>query len=200
MAYCERVTQDVSQAVHIKLQKITITNLGEGQRVQAVLAGDLEANGRAALRVPGGLGAGLDLAVDLVVVAGGEDAQVTGSGDGGAVGAGVVADGGAVVRDSSLADVVRTLGTGDKALVANSGINVGSGTLEEVEVGTAVEGLLLEGQVDLSTLGRSGGQEGEDTLSLEALRNGIGELNLGVKSVGSVPGLSQSKACTAVMH
>lgn len=44
------------------------THLGEGDRVDAVLAGDLETNVVAGLRVPGSLGTGLNLGVDLVVV------------------------------------------------------------------------------------------------------------------------------------
>lgn len=59
--------------------------LGEGQGVDAVLGGDLKADVGAALGVPDGLGTGLDLGVDLVVVRGGEDAQVVGSDDGGGV-------------------------------------------------------------------------------------------------------------------
>lgn len=174
------------------------TNLGEGDGVQAVLAGDLEADGVTTLGVPDGLGGRLDLAVDLVVVAGGEDAQVVGGGDGGAVLGRDVADGGAVAGDGGLLDVVAGRGTGEEALVADDGVNVGGGALEEIEEGAAVEGGLLEGEVELGAGAVGGGQELEGGLGLEALGQGVGELDLGVESVGGVPGLGQGETCAAI--
>src|SRR5699024_5808697 len=109
--------------------------LGEGDGVDAVLAGNLEADSVAGLGVPGGLGTGLDLAVDLVVVRGGEDAQVVGGGDGGAVLGSSVADGGAVGSDGGLVDVVAGAGTGEETLVADNGVDVGGGALEQVKEG-----------------------------------------------------------------
>lgn len=176
------------------------THLDERDGVQAVLGGDLKADGVAALGVPGGLGAGLDLGVDLVVVAGSEDAQVVGGGDGGAVGQGVVADGGAVAGDLGLGDVVAGRGTSEEALAADHGVDVGGGALEEVEEGTAVEVALLEVQVALGAGGRGGGQEAEDTLSLEALSEVVGHLDLGLQDVGSVPGLGEGQACACPTH
>jgi hypothetical protein len=171
------------------------TNLGEGDGVNAVLAGDLEADSVAGLGVPGGLGTGLDLAVDLVVVGSGEDAQVVGGGDGGAVLGGDVADGGAVAGQGSLVDIIAGAGTGQEALVADDGVDVGGGALEEVEEGAAVEAGLLEEQVELGALGGGGGQEVEETLELEALGEGVADLNLRVEGVGGVPGLGQGQAC-----
>lgn len=176
------------------------TNLDEGDGVQAVLAGDLEADGASALGVPGGLSTGLDLAVDLVVVAGAEDAQVVGGGDGGGVARGEVADSGAVAGDLALLDVVAGAGAGEEALVADDGVDVGGGALEEVEEGTAVEVGLLEVQVELGTAGLGGGQEGEDTLGLETLGKAVGELELALKGVGGVPGLGEGQACAVVKH
>lgn len=174
------------------------TNLGKGDRVKAVFAGNLEADSVSALGVPGSLGTGLDLAVDLVVVAGGEDAQVVGSGDGSAVLGGQVADGGAVAGDGGLLDIVAGRGTGEETLVADNGIDVGSGALEEIEEGSAVESRLLEGEVELGALVLGGRQEGDDGLSLEALGERVGEFDLGVEGVGRVPGLGQGKTCSAV--
>lgn len=51
-------------------------DLGEGDGVDAVLGSNLKADGVASLGVPGGLGTGLNLGVDLVVVRSGKDAQV----------------------------------------------------------------------------------------------------------------------------
>lgn len=171
------------------------TNLGKGDGVDAVLAGNLEADSVAGLGVPGGLGAGLDLAVDLVVVGSGEDAQVVGGGDGGAVLGGDVADGGAVAGQGGLVDIIAGAGTGEEALVADDGIDVGGGALEEVEEGSAVEAGLLEEQVELGALGGGGGQEVEEALELEALGQGVADLDLGVEGVGRVPGLGQGQTC-----
>lgn len=133
-----------------------------------------------------------------MVVAGSEDAQVVGGSDGGTVGRSDVADGGAVARESGLLDVVTGRGTGEEALVADDSINIGGGSLQEVEEGTTVESGLLESEIELDTLVIGGGQELENGLSLEALGKRVGQLNLGVKSVGSVPGLSQGEACAVV--
>lgn len=172
------------------------TNLDEGNGVNAVLGGNLKTNGVASLGVPGGLGTSLDKLVDLVVVAGGENAQVVGGGDSGVVGRGVVTDGQGVVGDLSLLDIKSSGTTGEETLVADKGIDAGGGALEEVDESAAVEVGLLELQVGLDTLGLGGGEEGEDTLGLETLGEGVGKLNLGLESVGGVPGLGDGHACT----
>lgn len=169
--------------------------LGEGDGVDAVLGGDLETDGVAGLGVPGSLSTGLDLAVDLVVVRGSEDAQVVSGSDSSAVLGSSVTDSGAVGGDGSLVDVVASAGTGEETLVANNGIDVGGRALEEVEEGTAVETGLLEEQVELGALGSGGREEVEETLELEALGEGVVDLKLGVEDVGGVPGLGEGQAC-----
>ena len=176
------------------------TYLDERDGVKAVLGGDLEADGVTALGVPGGLGAGLNLGVDLVVVRSGEDAQVVSSGDGSAVGRGVVANGGGVAGDGSLLDIVAGGGTSEETLVADNGVNVGGRALEEVEESTAVEVALLEVEVELGAAGVGGGEEREDTLGLETLGEVVGHLDLGLKGVGSVPGLGEGQACCSPVH
>lgn len=173
------------------------THLGEGEGIQAVLAGDLKTDVVAGLGVPGSLGTGLDLAVDLVVVASSEDAQVVSSGDGSAVRGGSVADSGAVAGKGGLLDVVAGGGTSEETIVANDGVNVGGGALEQVEEGAAVESALLEVEVELGAARRAGGQEAVNELGLDTLGEHISGLDLGLKGVGSVPGLGQSKAWTA---
>lgn len=176
------------------------TNLGERDGVDAVLAGDLEADSVAGLGVPGSLGTSLNLAVDLVVVRGSEDAEVVGGGDGSAVDGGRVANGGAVGGQGSLVDIVASGGTGEETLVADDGIDVSDGALEEVEEGSAVETGLLEVKVKLGTLGGGGGEEVEETLELEALGEGVSDLNLGVEGVGGVPSLGEGEAWARVKH
>lgn len=174
--------------------KIGSTNLGEGDGVNAVLAGDLKTDSVAGVRVPGSLGTGLNLAVDLVVVRGSEDGEVVGGGDGSAVLRSSVADGGAVGSDGSLVHVVTSAGTGEETLVADNGIDVGGGALEEVEEGTAMEVGLLEVEVELGATGSGSGEEAEETLELEAAGKVVGELELGVESVGGVPSLGEGEA------
>lgn len=169
------------------LGKPAATYLDEGQGVDAVLGGDLKADAVTDLGVPAGLGTGLNQAVDLVVIAGSEDAGVVSGGDGSGVLGGAVADGGAVGGDGGLLDVVATRQTGEEALVADDGVDVGGGALEEVEEGTAVDVGLLEVQVQLGGGGAGGGQEAEETLELEALGEGVVKLKLGLESVGGVP-------------
>ena len=175
------------------------TYLEERDGVQAVLGGDLKADRVAALGVPGGLGAGLDLAVDLVVVAGGEDAQVVGGGDGRAVGRGLKADSGAVASDGGLLHIIASRGASEETLVADHGVDVGGGALEKVEEGAAVEVGLLEVQVELSTAGLRRWQEAEDTLSLKALGEVVGHLDLGLERVGRVPRLREGQTFARAM-
>lgn len=174
------------------------SNLGKGDGVNAVLAGNLKTDSVASLGVPGSLGTSLNLAVDLVVVRSGKDAQVVSGGDGSAVLGGSIANSGAVGSDGSLVDIIASRGTGEETLVADNGIDVGNGALEEVEEGTSVETGLLEEEVELGTLASGGGQEVEEALELEALGEGVVHLELGVESVGGVPGLGQGEACTRI--
>lgn len=129
-----------------------------------------------------------------MVVRGSENAEVVGSGDSGAVLGSSVTDSGAVGSDGSLVHVVAGAGTGEEALVANNGIDVGSRTLEEVEESTTVEVGLLEVEVELGALVTGGREEVEETLELETTGEVVGELKLGVQSVGGVPGLGEGKA------
>lgn len=135
-----------------------------------------------------------------MVVRGSEDGQVVRGSDGGAVQGGGVADGGAVGSESSLVDVVASAGTGKETLVTDNSIDVGGGALEQVEEGAAVEARLLEVQVELGTLTSSGGEEVEETLELEALGEGVVDLELGVEDVGGVPGLGEGQACARIEH
>jgi hypothetical protein len=176
--------------------KLAETYLDEGDGVEAVLGGDLEADGVAALGVPGGLGTGLDLGVDLVVVAGREDTQVVSSGDGSGVGGGLEADGGAVAGDLSLLDVITSGSASEETLVADDGVDASGGALEEVEEGTAVEAGLLEVEVELGSTSLGGGEQTKDTLELEALGEVVGELNLGLERARGVPRLGEGQACS----
>lgn len=170
------------------------THLGEGRGVKAVLASNLEADGVAGLGVPGGLSTSLNLSVDAVVVAGGEDGQVVGSGDGSRVLGNAVADGSGVLGDGGLLDVIATLSTDKEALVAENSVEVGGGAVEEIEESTSVHVGLLEVEVELSTLGLLSREVLGDDLSLETLGDVVVELELSVEGVGGSPGLCEGEA------
>ena len=139
------------------------------------------------LGVPGGLGTGLDLLVDLVVIRSSEDAQVAGGGDGSGVVWSGISNGGSVAGDGSLLDIITGGSTDEETILTDDGVNVGSWALEEIEESAAVEVGLLEVEVELCALGGGGREEVAQDLGLEALGDGIVELNLGVESVDGVP-------------
>jgi hypothetical protein len=170
------------------------TYLGERRGVQAVLAGDLQADRVASLGIPGSLGTSLDLSVDAVVVAGSEDRQVVAGSDSSRVLGKAVANGRRVLGDGGLLNIIATLGTDQETLMAQDNVQVGSRSLQEVEESTSVQVGLLEVQVELSTLGLGAGQVLSEDLSLQALGNVVVQLELGVEGIGSSPGLGESEA------
>lgn len=129
-----------------------------------------------------------------MVVAGGEERQVVAGGDGSGVLGNAVTDGGGVLGDGGLVDVVTTLGTDEEALVAENGVEVGGGAVKQIEEGTGVQVGLLEVQVELGALGLLGGLVLGEDLSLEALGNVVVKLELGVESVGGGPSLGEGEA------
>lgn len=129
-----------------------------------------------------------------MVVAGGEDSQVVGSGDGSRVLGNAVADGSGVLGDGGLLDIVATLSTDKETLVAENSIEVGGGAVKEIEESTGVHVGLLEVEVELSTLGLLSREILGEDLSLETLGDVVVKLELGVEGVGGSPGLGEGKA------
>lgn len=129
-----------------------------------------------------------------MVVRGGKDAALVGGGDGSRPGGRLVAHGSGEGGDAGLLDVVAGRATDDVAFVADDGVDVGGGALEQVGEGADVELGLLEVDVDLGALLAGLGQEGEGTLELEALGEVVGVLNLGLERVQGVPRLGDGEA------
>ena len=177
-------------------------SLNEGVRVELVLAGDLEANtaGRAALGVPSGLGTGLNLSVDVVVVRGSKDVQAVGGSDRSGVLGDAVTDGSGVLGDLSSLDIVANLGTGKEAVMADNDITVEGGALQQVEEGTSMEEGLAEVEVELRAFTTAGGEELSENLGLEAVGDGVVELDLGVEGVRGRPRLGQGQAYRNVRY
>lgn len=129
-----------------------------------------------------------------MVVASSEEAEVVGGGDGSRVLWERVGDGSGVLGDGGLLDVITTLGTNQETLMAENGVEVGGGALQEVEEGTAVDVWLLEVEVQFGTLGlRVRNVLGKD-FGLQALGNVVVKLKLGIKSISGVPGLGKGEA------
>ena len=102
--------------------------------------------------------------------------------------------------DSCLCDIVANRPTNQEAILTNNKIDVGGRTLDDIEESTAMEVGLLEVEVCLCAIGFGGREEVAQELSLQTLGNGVIELELGIKNVGSVPRLSDCCACTAIEH
>lgn len=176
-----------------------MTYLSEGGGVKTVLAGNFQTDVVAGLGVPGSLGTGLNLSVHAVIVAGREDGEVVAGSDGSRVLGKAVTNGSRVLGDGSLLDIVTTLSTDEETLMAENDVKVGGRALQEVEESTGVKVGLLEVEVELGTFGLRGGQVLGEDLSLEALGDVVVELELGVESIGSSPGLGEGEACSLLV-
>jgi hypothetical protein len=129
-----------------------------------------------------------------VVVRSSEDAGLVGGGDSSSVGGLCETDGGGEGGDLCVLDIEAGRGTSQEALMANDGVDVGGGALEQVEEAAEVELGLLEIQVELGALLLRLGQEGEYALELQALGKVVGGLNLGVEDIQGVPRLGKGDA------
>ena len=128
-----------------------------------------------------------------MVVRGGENAQVVGRGDGSSVFWDGVPNSRGVSGNATIIDIVSNLGTSKETIMPNNGITVEGGSFEKIKERTGVEEGLLKVKVELSTLRLGCGEELSDNLSLESIGKGVVKLDLGVKSVGRGPGLSESQ-------
>lgn len=146
-----RVTQD---------EKSGVVDLGldEGGRVEVGLGSDLEvhaSDGR--LGVVDGLGTGLDLRGDAVVVRRREDGEVAEGVDGGSVLRSGVANGTSVAGDGTSLDVVGRLSSNEEAVTGGNSVSSERGSLEEVDGGASVDsGGLRESTSDRSARSASG--------------------------------------------
>lgn len=169
------------------------TYLSKGRGVKSVLAGNLKTDGVSSLGVPCGLGTSLDLGVHTVVVASSEEGEVVGGSDGSGVLRERVGNGGRVLGDSGLLDVITALGTDQETLMPENGIEVGSWALEEVEESTGVQVGLFEVEVQLGAFGVGVWEVLCEDLGFETLSNVVVQLELGVEGVVGGPCLGESE-------
>ena len=173
----------------------SLSYLCERAWVELVLGSDLKADVAAGVRVPGSLGTGLNLSVDLVVVACGEDAQVVCGLDSGGVGTLAVTGGERVLGDGGLTNIVSTFCTDQETLMAECDVEVCGGALEEVGEKTSVDVWLLVVEVELAAVGLLCREVVGEDFGLEAFGEVVLKLELGVEGVGGGPCLGQGKAC-----
>ena len=173
-------------------------HLGERDGVQSVLRGNLKTDLVSAFGVPGSLGTGLNLRIDLVVVCSGEDTQVVGSSDRGDILRSRVSNSGRVVGDSSLLNIITSGSTSQETILSDDSVDVGGRTLEEIEESTSVEIGLLEVEVELCALRLGSRKEGAQDLGLQTLCNGVIQFDLGVKSIDGIPALSDGSAWSVI--
>jgi len=165
------------------------THLDEGQRVNLVLAGDLNACGLGLLDVVAGLDTGLNCRIDLVVVQSAQDVEVVGTSRGQRVLCRLVAESDAVSGQGCLLHIVCSFSANEETLVGSNTVDAGddgAGRWSEVTEGADVGGTLLEVQIDgLALVEAFLGVEVGDDLCLEAIGGDIFELDLGGNEAGS---------------
>ena len=187
-------------AAHQNADSVFKSYLHERSRVQAILGSKLETNVVVRLRIPSGLCTSFGLRVDLVVVGSSENAQVAGGSDGSGVDGSLVTNGSGVPGDGSLLHIVSSLGTDEETFVTNSGIDGGSGTLDEVDKGAGVNVWLLVVEVRPCAVCLGSGEEIGSDLALQALDQSAIEFDLGVERVGSRPTLGKGQSCSMVLY
>jgi hypothetical protein len=141
------------------------------------------------LGVVDGLGTGLNVLGDLVVVASAEGGEVSETVEGDGVLWGREADGTSVSGDSTGSDVVRSLGTDKETVTAENSVGGEGRALEEVDSGTSVEGWLLVDGSKNGRLARLGRVQGGSKVELETLGDKVVELDLSSENVGGGPSL-----------
>jgi hypothetical protein len=161
--------------------------LRERAGVQLVFACNLEPDIAACGRVPRRLRASLNLSVDLVVIARGEDAQVVRRRNSRSIASLAVAGREAVFRHGCFLDIIPTFHADQESFVAEGQVNGRDRALEEVDEGADVDVGLLVVEVELSAVGALCWHVVGEDLSFEAFGQIVFELELGVKAVGGSP-------------
>ena len=131
-----------------------------------------------------------------MVVRGGKDLHITGGSKGSGVGGGLVSNSSRRTSDGSLGDIVTSLTTNNEALISAYGIDDGGEIARgaTVEEGAGVEGGLFEMEVDFLALVPGLGGEEVLHLGLQAFRDGVVKLDLGIEQLLGRPSLGDSDA------
>lgn len=166
-----------------------------GGSVQGVLGSKLDVDVGASLWVQNSLGTDVEQWADLLEERGGGQLSVV-DGQSNGVGASGVAEGDSVTGDSGGRDVVTDLGTTNKALVGQGQVTHERWALQQVEGTSGGEEWLDEAEVQLGGLGGAWHESGGE-LGLEAWGQ-LGQLDLGVQSVGGGPALGQGQTGSLV--
>lgn len=172
-----------------------VVNFGlhERSRVELVLGCNFQTDTASipSLGIPCGFRTSLDLRVDLVVVAGREDIEVIGRGDGCSVFGDGVPDCSRVAGDTTINNVVANFCTSEETVVAEDNITAEGGALEEVDESAGVEQRLAIVKIEFGTLRLGGGEKVCNDFSLQPLGQSVVKLDLCVEGVEGRPGLGQ---------
>ena len=161
--------------------------LGKATRIETILARNLEPNPLPHLTIPRHLRTSLEHAVHLVKVTRAEHAHIIRRRDRRAVNGRLVANSSLVARDRRLLHIVPGLRTDEEPLATKHDVDVGDGTLEQIDEGARVDVGLLVVQVELGADGLAVRDEGRQQLGLGAVGDLVVELDLGVEGVLGVP-------------
>ena len=157
--------------------------LCKGAGVKLVLGSHLETDVASCLRVPSCLGAGLDLSVDLMVVAGGEDTQIVGGSDSSGVRWLTIACSKSVFCDGSLSNIVSSFCANKEAFVTEGSIEGGGGALEDIGEETCVDVGLLVVEVEFAAVCLLDREVVSQDFGFETLCQVVFEFELSVKGV-----------------
>ena len=174
-------------------------DLGEAERIELVLARELQSTRFRSLHIVSCLRADLHGTVHFLVVAASDDAQILHARETGAVGWGLVAEAEGVLRDSRFLDVVACFAADEESFMAGCHVDDGvdvAARLRIVDEGAGVEVRVLEREVQLLRRRRGLGRVPQILkVDLGARCDDVGELDFAVEKGGGGPGLRDSDAC-----
>jgi len=176
-------------------------NLGldESGRVQISFAASLETDiTGGSLGIVDGLRASFYITAYTVIVRSSKGAQIPESMNGDSIFWGAVAECSSISRDTTLSDVVGSLGTKKETITTDDGISSERWALEYVKESTGMETRLLVDSAQKAMFGTLIRVKRAADLELEALGNLVLDFNIGFEDVGRSPTLSYGETVLGI--
>lgn len=151
--------------------------------IELELARDFQSDIVTCFRVPRGLGTSFYIAVDFVVIACGEDAQVVGGMDCGRILCQAISDSGRVFRHRGLLNIVACLSSDEESFMSEHSIEIRGRTFEKIEEGAEVEVWLLVVEVQFTTVRLLGGEVVGEHFGFEASGELVFKFDLGIQRI-----------------
>lgn len=126
-----------------------------------------------------------------MVVAGRENVEVIGRGDGCGVFGDGVPDCSRVAGDTTINNIVANFCASEETVVTEDDITAEGGALEEVDESAGVEKRLAIVKIEFGTLGLGGGEKVRNDFSLQSLGQSVVKLDFCVEGIEGRPGLGQ---------